>query len=184
MDQELLEMISGVKAGRNENFELLKSRYKPLLNDMAKSFEGSGAGSKDDLLEEAESALLKAAISFDIEKEGITFGLYAKICVRNALISARRRSAAKKRREAGGAKKQEFKRARVLESFGNMSADEILGRIESSLSPYERRVFEVYFSGRSAKETAEILSSSERSVNNAVYRIRTKAKGLSELAPK
>ena len=179
MDQELLDMISGVKAGRNENFELLKSRYKPLLSDMASSFESSGAGSKDDLFEEAERALLKAAISFDIDKNGITFGLYAKICIRNALISAKRARDAKKRREDRIAKKQEFKRAQVLESFGSLSADEILERIESSLSDYEKAVFKEYFSDRSAKETAEILGTDERSVNNAVYRIRRKAKSIS-----
>ncbi len=178
MDQELLELISGIKSGRNENFELLKSRYKPLLSDMASSFESSGAGSKDDLFEEAERALLKAAISFDLDKVGITFGLYAKICIRNALISAKRARDAKKRREDRIAKRQEFKRAQVLDSFGGLSADEILKRIETSLSDYEKLVFKEYFSDRSARETALLLGTDEKSVNNAVYRIRQKAKSL------
>ncbi len=180
MDQDTLGLISGIKAGRNESFELLKAKYNPLLNDMAVRFEESGSGSRDDLFEEAQRALLKAAISFDTAKEGITFGLYAKICIRNALISVRRANAAKKRREEKITEKKEFKRARMLSSFGAMSADEILERIEGELSEYEAAVLKEYFSDRSAKETAAILKTSERSVNNAVYRIRQKAKALGE----
>jgi DNA-directed RNA polymerase specialized sigma24 family protein len=66
----------------------------------------------------------------------------------------------------------------VLDSFGGLSADEILKRIETSLSDYEKQVFKEYFSDRSARETALLLGTDEKSVNNAVYRIRQKAKSL------
>ena len=104
LDQDLLAIISGVKSGRDEEFEKLKQKYNPLTSEMAKRFAQSGAGSLVDLSEEAERALLKAALSFDLSKEEITFGLYAKICVRNALISVGRANAADRRRRERAAR--------------------------------------------------------------------------------
>ncbi len=178
MDQELLDLISGVKAGGHEEYEILKAKYMPLISDMAKSFEESGAGSLDDLAEDAERAFLKAAVSFDDKKEGITFGLYAKICIRNALISVRRAQKSRQRKEKKVAGEVVSQRSRALASFGDADPNEILKRIESSLSDYEMAVLKEFFSGRSAKETAEVLGTDEKSVYNAVYRIRVKAKSF------
>lgn len=178
LDQELLDLIAGVKSGGHEEFEILKAKYMPLISDMAKSFEESGAGSLDDLMEDAERAFLKAAVNFDDKKEGITFGLYAKICIRNALISVRRAQKARLRKQERVAGEVALQRSRALASFGDADTNEILRRIESSLSEYEMAVLKEFFSGRSAKETAEILDTDEKSVYNAVYRIRVKAKSL------
>lgn len=171
-------MIVGIKSARHEDFDVLKVRYSPLINDMVESFSQSGAGSRDDLREEAQRALLKAALSFDLEKDGITFGLYAKICIRNALISVKRTKAANERRKNRVYTKSRERKRKGRISFGELDPDEILTKIENTLSPYEMMVFKEYFSGRSAKETAEFLGTDERSVNNAVYRIRAKSKML------
>ena len=180
LEKEIIDLIRGVKVGRHEDFELLKAKYMPLINDLANSFEESGAGAKSDLSEEAQRALLKAAISFDEGKEGITFGLYAKICMRNALISVKRAEDARRRKEKRAKSDSVSQSARSLAAFAGEDAEDILSKIESSLSSYELKVFKEYFSGRSAKETAEVLRSDERSVNNAVYRIRKKAKQLAK----
>ena len=179
MDQDLLDLIVGVRTGRHEDFELLKAKYMPLIQDMAKSFEESGAGLRDDLLEDAERALLKACVTFDETKDGITFGLYAKICIRNALISVRRAEQARQRRLSRAQNEAPVSRGRALASFGDVDPDEILKKIESTLSPYESAVLKEFFSGRSARETAEILGTDPKSVNNAVFRIRKKAKEIS-----
>ena len=181
LEQDVFDLIAGVKCGRHEDFEKLKAKYSPLINDMVNSFEESGAGTKSDLLEDAQRALLKAAISFDETKKGITFGLYAKICIRNALISQKRAAVARQRKELRVDKAQTVPRARAIAAFGGLEAEEILERIESVLSDYEKAVLKEYFGGRSAKEAAEALGTDEKSVNNAVYRIRSKAKRLGDL---
>ena len=178
MDQDLLAIISGVKSGRDDEFEKLKQRYSPLTLEMAKRFAQSGAGSLVDLSEEAERALLKAALSFDLSKEGITFGLYAKICVRNALISVGRANAAERRRIERAARDKKHQKKMPIISFGEAAPEEILEMLESSLSSYERQVLEEFFSGRSATETAETLGTDVKSVYNAAYRIRAKAKKI------
>ncbi|MBR2328365.1 MAG: hypothetical protein IKA58_00585 [Clostridia bacterium] len=184
MDKALLDLIVGIKSARHEDFEALKVRYSPLINDMSDSFAASGAGAKEDLREEAQRALLKAALSFDTQKEGITFGLYAKICIRNALISVKRAKVANERKKNRIDNKRVANSLRAKISLEGIDTDEMLDRIESGLSSYELQVFKEYFSGRSAKETAEILGTDERSVNNAVYRIRAKSKKLVKEAQK
>ncbi|MBE6713830.1 MAG: hypothetical protein E7575_00905 [Ruminococcaceae bacterium] len=178
LDEELLKLIAGVKNGRHEDFELLKARYRPLISDLAASFEESGAGTASELSEDAQRALLKAAVSFDETKKGITFGLYAKICMRNALISVMRSKNAKKNsaRPAGPEKKD---RIGNLSGFEGLEPDEIIEKIKSSLSPFETQVLCHFFSGESAAQTAGKLGCDEKSVYNAVYRIRSKAKALS-----
>jgi len=179
LEKELNDLVAGVKSGRHEDFELIKIRYRPLMRDLAKSFEQSGAGTLDDLLEESQRALLKACVSFDETKKGITFGLYAKICIRNALISLMRSKKTKRKRMGRSVGKAERKIPK-LEGFEGLEAEEIVERIAGSLSQYEQRVFFEFFSGRSASEVAAILGSDEKSVYNAVYRIRSKAKKLSD----
>ena len=178
MDQDLLAIISGIKVGRDEDFEKLKNKYKPLVSESVKGFYQSGAGSLIDLTEEAERALLKAALSFDLAKEGITFGLYAKICVRNALISVGRANAADKRRMERAAKEAVRQKKLPVISFGDYAPEEVLKMLESSLSKYEKRVLSEFFQGRSAEDTAFILETDVKSVYNAAYRIRAKAKRL------
>jgi len=194
LEQELLELIEGIKNGRQEDFEHLKVRYAPLINDMADSFFRSGAGLREDLYEEALGALLRAALTFDTAKEKITFGLYAKICIRNCLISVRRAKAAREAKASRGADKGagegtgkgtgkgEKKRERAVGSldFGDLDPADVLDALENELSSYEKLVLKEYFSGRSAKETAAVLGRDEKSVNNAVCRIRQKAKKLLE----
>ncbi|MBQ4066814.1 MAG: sigma-70 family RNA polymerase sigma factor [Clostridia bacterium] len=174
-----MDLINGVKNDRHEDFELIKARYKPLINDMAKSFEESGAGGFDDLFEEAQRALLKAALSFDSSKEGITFGLYAKICIRNALISVRRASSARRKREVKIAEKGREASRRTVMDLGEMSPEEAVEKLKGSLSEYETRVLREFFSGNSAEQTARILGTDRKSVYNAVFRIKQKAKLLS-----
>ena len=76
-------------------FSLLKAKYAPLIRSLVRSFEGAD---EEEYIREAESALLKAAVRFDIKQSDVAFGLYAKICMRNALISLRRKEMSKKRR--------------------------------------------------------------------------------------
>ena len=44
------------------------------------------------------------------------------------------------------------------------------------LSPYEKKVFELYVAGMSVKEIAHELGKSEKSSANAVFRIKSKIK--------
>ncbi|MBQ5633734.1 MAG: hypothetical protein IIV11_02485 [Clostridia bacterium] len=50
--------------------------------------------------------------------------------------------------------------------------------IRKNLSELEYKVWQLYISGRSAAEIAALLSTDEKSVNNAIYRIRKKLRAV------
>ncbi|MBQ1976438.1 MAG: hypothetical protein II227_03255 [Clostridia bacterium] len=52
------------------------------------------------------------------------------------------------------------------------------GKIRQVLSSYENEIFEKYISGRPVRDIAASTGRSEKSVSNAVYRIRVKIRGL------
>ncbi len=179
-DEEIMKAVADVKLGKYEAFEIIRSKYSPLSESMVQSFEKSGSGVHGDLSDEADRALLKAVLSYNCENTDVTFGLYAKICIRNALISARRAKLSRENREN---RKREravdtsFKKYRVR-AFAGLDAEAIMEKMHSVLSGYEYRVLEEYAKGKSVAQIAKELCKNERSVNNALYRIRHKAKML------
>ncbi len=169
--------ILRVRAQEQTAFDELLCEYNPLISAEV-SRHGAGLGSEDleDLRQVALLALYRAALAFDLEQAEVEFGLYAKICISNALVSQLR---VLRRRvpevsaeliavsESGG----EDPAAYLLEQEALAA---LYARIRSLLSPYENRVWAMYIAGRSSGEIARILQKDPHSVENAVYRIRQK----------
>ena len=111
----------------------------------------------------------------------VTFGLYAKICVRNRLVSLLRSSSKKSK----NAEKTEEKRKGYIDPvysfFEEDVAQQMEKRIEELLSGFEYSVFRLYIQNKSYKEIAGILGRSVKTVDNALYRIKTKLKGMRDL---
>ncbi|MBQ8474974.1 MAG: hypothetical protein IJ499_04870 [Clostridia bacterium] len=177
-ESELYKIIAGIQSGDQEDFTALKNKYAPLLTGVVHSFDTS-----DDISEyekEAESALLRAALKFDTEQGEVAFGLFAKICIRNALVSLRRKEMSKKRRMERAAKKEE-KRSRNFyspELISSAETEMLVDRIRQVLSPYERKVFDEYMSDKTVEEIAAEVKRPGKSVSNALYRIKEKVKAL------
>ena len=61
----------------------------------------------------------------------------------------------------------------------NAEDDERLkAKIKTELSDFEKSVFDLYINDKSTREIAEILGREEKSVSNALYRMKVKIKGL------
>jgi RNA polymerase sporulation-specific sigma factor len=113
-----------------------------------------------------------------MEQHEVGFGLYAKICIANALISQLR---VLKKRKAERLSEtsddglfvndSEDPSLKILEQE---SLSSLYSVIRGNLSDLEYRIWQLYMSGRTAKEIANVIDKDERSVNNAVYRIRKK----------
>lgn len=179
MSSEISEILNGVKNGEQSSFDRLRSKYAPLISKEVFSFSQSGAGSENELREEAERALLSAAVSFD-ETKNIAFGYYAKICIRNALITVRRAVISKEKRLNKIDPVPGKRRKRSFEAFDGLSRDEIMEKISAVLSPYERRVFLMSLDGKKAHEIAAIVGNDEKSVNNAIFRSRQKIRNMTD----
>ena len=174
-NKEIQELIFRVRKGDDVAFSELLSRYTPLiegslLRSLGDEFYGLYS---EDLRQEACIALYRAVQSYDNTQAEVSFGLYAKMCLRNRLISYTRKL---RRRESVlplevRIKTEEDVAQGVVAQEAYM---ELYRRIESVLSPYENHVWWLYLSGQTTGSIAAQLGKDERSVQNAIYRIRKK----------
>ena len=186
MRDQLNTLLAAAKSGDQDAFNRLTEEYSPLIRSMSARFVASLSAQNDaglidvqDLEQEARLALFRAVTTYDREQKKVSFGLYAKICIRNALVSQLRR--AKSRRARAAREREHISEngdAGLPFALADVGSGELEGRIRGVLSPYENRIFEQYVSGRSVRDIAASEGRTEKSVSNAVYRIRVKIKGL------
>jgi len=175
LDENLLKLINGVKEGKDLSFSELCEAFSPLMRSQVTRMFGASSSEYDDRLQDAAMALYSAAISYDTAQEKVTFGLYAKICIRNSLVSI-------KRKEKKNAKKSnsyalaEKKLSREMQREASREKLEENEEMLSQLSSYERMVLLLYLNGHSYREIGSALKKSEKSVENALYRTRSKLK--------
>lgn len=186
-DEELTERV---RRGDESAYGILAERYRPLTESAVKRFEPSFADlgdtsvwGEDDLRQCAALALYRAAMTYDPAGRGqkVGFGLYAKICVNNALISELRKAGTEVRRRNRRREQEKSapRRGDPLEQLlSSERLDSLTGSIRSALAPLEREVFDRYLAGMSVEQIARALGRSSKSVSNALYRMKVKIRGL------
>ena len=175
MENDLKILLEQIRSGEETSFAALTEQYRGMTESAVKRFapsfgigeaDADGMYGEDDLRQEAMVALYRAALSYDTEEKGkdVSFGLYAKICINNALISVLRKyKSEKKKREA--AKNKSRSAAKNNPGPFEMivsreDAASLLEKIREQLSGLERQVFDYYIVGKSAGEIAERLGQS------------------------
>jgi len=173
MDKALYEKLLAVKSGNDPAFSSLCEDYEALIESMTQSFfESCPNIDKDDLRQEARMALYRAAMKFSLDQDDVTFGLYAKICIRNKLISVRRKYTTQSKLKSKLNAEEVGVAAKVTPSVPRRSL--LTEDVISLLSPFEQKVFSLYAQKCSYSEIARALSRSEKSIDNAIYRIKSK----------
>ncbi len=181
VDPLVRALILRAQDGSNEAYRELRTKYRPLIEASVARFAPSEPTQQErtDLMEEADHIFLGAVSTYDCEQEAVDFGLYAKICLRNGLISEWRRMEARRRvlpvDDADGmippTGDTEDPAGRMMEeeSFRNLCRT-----VRSHLSELENRVWWSYVTGVPIAEIAQEIGRDERAVHNAIYRIRRK----------
>lgn len=181
---DIFSLIKRVRDGEQKAFSKLVEIYAPLIESLVFKFcDGEMSGmSCDDLRQEAVLRFYNSILTYDIDQCDVEFGLYAKICISNALTSQMRLY-----------KKRTAEQLADLYDIPNFiydsedPSDRILEEervkalyslIRKNLSPYEYRIWQMYMSGRTAKDIGIVVNSDEKSVSNAIYRIRKKLRAL------
>ena len=183
-NKELDKLIDLVISGDSDAFSALVDIYNPMLKKILNSYTTEEMSKEDveDLGQEELIAFYRAIISFDREQHNVQFGLYAKICVTNSMISYKRAAAKKSNESLIGDEEMNSitdPDGEVSKFFEMCESEKELGQqIEKTLSGYENEVWSYYVNGYSSKEIATKLSSSEKSIDNAIFRIRRKLKKL------
>ena len=172
---ELKKLITRAKEGDDDAFANLCKQYSNLIETSAARYAlmGSEYGDLvDDFRQEASLALFRAAKTFDLEQSGVTFGLYAKTCVRNALISQLRTLSVKPRAGAKG------KEAAQGDVEGEVLSQEMklsfMQKVKGLLTPVEEKALMMSMEGLTPRRIAAQLGTTPRVVSNALYRARLK----------
>ena len=181
--EELNELIDLVVAGDSDAFRVLLEIYHPMLKKLLDTFATPEMSKEDieDLAQERDTAFYRAITKFDKDRH-VAFGLYAKICVTNSMISFKRATANRLNESLIGDEEMNNitdPNGEVPKFFAIRESTRILEeKIEETLSAYENKVWNFYVDGYSPKEIAKKLNLSEKSINNAIYRIKRKLKTL------
>lgn len=190
----LHQLLLAVRRGEEGAFSCLYDQYLPLVLGLSKQFLPRYASEADaeDFRQEAALALYRAAMAYRLDQDEVEFGLYAKICITNRMVDRVRalerylKNEAQVDEETVHAAFSPEQTAASEPAGGDPAAylidAESMGAfnavIDRHLSSYEQRVFKLYLSGYTAREIASLTSHEEKSVNNAIYRIRRKLKTL------
>ena len=177
MGKELLSLIRFARSGSEEAFADLAMQYKPLTESMARLYYKKYSGelyTEEDFLQEAALGLYSAVCSYN-ESEEVTFGLYAKICVRNRLVSLLRSASKKTKKTSGRGVEYTEPSHRLLEKENLKQFEK---KIEAVLSGLEWSVFCLYIQRKSYADMAKELGRTEKTIDNALYRIKKKLKAL------
>ena len=185
--REMHDLIQFVRQGDQNAFSILLNKFEPLIESLVskfcrdESYNGSGL-SREDIRQEAVLKFYNAILSYDTEQSEVEFGLYSKICISNALVSQLRlhkkhtlEQATESINTVVFVHDSEDPSYRVLEDERVRSLYSVF---RNNLSAFEYDVWCMYMAGRTAKEIGVKVNKSEKSVTNAIFRVRKKLRSL------
>ncbi len=172
------EIISEILSGRYEYFSILIDRYMPTVILSARSFENCGVDI-DELISEGTLAVFSAVRTYNSELS--SFGTFAGLCIKRAMLSQIRSASAKKRIPEDLITPIDDV---VLENpetpediyIKKESYDILKENVFSGLSMLECSVLTLFLDGVAYSEIAHKLKIPVKSVDNAMTRIRNKVK--------
>lgn len=176
---EVERLLPMIRRGSNAAFLRLSELYAPLLErEVARYAASLPPADLDDLRQSASVSLYRAALAFHGDR-GVTFGLFAKICIVNGIADSLRYIRGKgtmlsmedldEREQPDG---DETNPQSLL--LDKEQVWETRRQIKAMLSPLEYEIFEMYISGFSYAEIASRIGKSQKSVDNALCRIKKK----------
>ena len=174
---DVSHLIEAVRSGDPYGvaFAELSERYMPLMQSRAAAIVGEASG---EAIQEARIALHKAAMTYSSDKcDGVSFGLYAGVCISNALRSfcrvIRRNSM---RVSLEGEESNDTPDSVDIEALMATKdlSERVLRAAKFVLSGFEYEVFRLGFEGYTTADIAASLSKTAKAVDNAKNRISRK----------
>ena len=176
------ELICRLRAGESAIEDYLLEKYKPFVKSKSRALFLVG-GDKEDLIQEGMIGLFKAIRDFD-SSNGAPFAAFAKLCVERQLYTAI---------EAAGRMKNAPLNAYISLSeesetlmdggieeavIEKASYQQIYANARKNLSSMEKEVLELFLEGKDYTEIAKILGKSDKSIDNALQRIKAKIRKI------
>lgn len=183
------QLIRELRNGEKSITDYLMEKYKNLVKRKARTIFLLG-GEKDDLIQEGMIGLFKAVQDYDPEEE-TSFTAFAGICISRQMYTAIKAAGRKKHLPLNnyvsfyttedGVLLAETIEADAGSNPENLMLDEeVVADMEETLkqklSKLERNVFSLHMLGMDYLQIAEVLEKNPKSIDNALQRIRQKAK--------
>jgi len=168
------EVTDSLKKGNSGNQEKALVEFTPLIRKIARALAPEDPRLREDLVQEGFLSLILASASYDPQRG--PFAAFAHRCARNRMISYLRRL-----RPCLALKDEEMEELAV-EFQPDEEIDLGLARksLFNLLSPFELICLEAYLYTGSGAGAAELLGWAPKKVENALTRIRGKARLLRE----
>lgn len=158
--------------------ELQLQKWLPLVRSRVNAFHGKGMES-DDLMQEGLIGLLDAIRAYDPEK-GASFKTFAYVCITNRLSSVAVKADKQIETVSIDDDEREVVSERDPQEFV-ISREYMQNWLKDAcklLSPREEKVFKLYLSGCSYRRMSEMLEISEKAVDNALCRAKSKLRSV------
>lgn len=185
-DNEIIKKIAAKEEGA---VEYMMQKYGGLVKKKVRTVFLIGAETED-LTQEGMIGLFKAIRDYEPDK-GASFFTFATHCVRNQIKTAISASNRKKHTPLNTYISIYAESTEDGLSLVELEADksdcnpeeliiareqksDLMNKIESELSKYEKKVIDLYLEGLSYADIADKLGKTEKSIDNALFRIRGK----------
>jgi len=185
---ECLQQMAAAGDSRAE--DVLASRYARLVRVCARPYFLAG-GDSEDLTQEGMLGLLSAIREYR-QESGVPFKAFAELCIRRRIFSAIKSASRGKHdplnsgisletvleEDSGGSPPRNtipaFRRTPEEQVLARESADEFFETFSRCLSPFERKIMDLYLDGSSYQAIAAACGKDGKAVDNAIQRIRRK----------
>ena len=193
------QLISRLRGGEKPIMDFLMEKYKGLVRQKAKAMYLWG-GENDDLIQEGMIGLFKAVEDYEPDA-GASFDSFAELCISRQMYTAIKASQRKKhlplnsyvslytsgKREDG---KEALPLAETIEAGAESNPEELLlnteyanafeEELKDQLSKLENRVLYLHLMGMDYLKIAEVMDKSPKAIDNALQRIKGKARHILE----
>lgn len=187
------ELLSYIAENNEEANEIIFKKYEPLIVTISKRMYRycKNAGVEmTDLIQEGRLGLNIAINGYQISKDA-TFYTYARTCIERGIINYVVRAKRQKNRvlnESLSLELPDDEQYKFEKIFADNSQNpeiqvleyereqELINNVKGNLTDFEQQVFELKLASFSYKEIAEILEKDSKAVDNALQRIRIKAR--------
>lgn len=186
------ELVILIKDGNVDAVNVLHERYHLYVKAITSKLFAPGAD-QDDMAQEGMIAFIKSIDSYDVESK-VLFKTYAITCVKNHLSSYITHSLRKKHRPLNSSisiNDKEYENGIIeIEAtyidqqnpeslyIGKELQEDFSFKIQEVLSNKEKEVLIMHLSGMNYKEIAQKLNESNKSIDNCIQRIKSKAKKI------
>ena len=185
------DIIGFIREGDDSAQEYLMEKYKTLVKSKSRAYFLVGAD-REDIIQEGMIGLYKAVRDYQPDKNA-AFRSFAELCINRQIITAVKTAGRRKHmplnssfslNRAVFSEQEDQTYMDILESaevtspetlfIGQEDKQFIVEHIKNALSEFENNVLSLYLMGRTYSEIAGIMNKPEKSIDNALQRVKKK----------